>query len=99
MQVLAGMRVSSDVCFHEFVNRGVSLKVNRLWAIKLSTRKLSELRTMVDERCIKDVWWERKGRRLRTLKLWGKFHKVCQAELTMQREEASQARVEGHIII
>lgn len=69
MQVLAGMRVSSDVCFHEFISRGVSLKVNQLWAIKLSMRKLSELRSMADERCIKDVWWEWKDRRLGTLKL------------------------------
>lgn len=81
MQVLAGMRVSSDVCFHEFINRGVSLKVNQLWAIKLSVRKLSELRSMVDERCIKDVWWEWKGRRLRTLKLWGSFIKCVKRSL------------------
>lgn len=75
MQVLAGMRVSGDVCFHEFISRGVSLKVNQLWAIKLSKRKLSELRSMADERCIKDVWWEWKDRRLGTLKLWGSFIK------------------------
>lgn len=73
MQVLAGMRVGADVCFHEFINRGVSLKVNQLWAIKLSTRKLRELRRMADERCIKDLWWEWKDRRLQTLKLRGSF--------------------------
>lgn len=69
MQVLAGMRVSTDVCFHEFINRGVSLKVNQLWAIKLSACKLSALRRMANERCIKDVWWEWKDGRLETLKL------------------------------
>lgn len=81
MQVLAGMRVSSDVCFHEFINRGVSLKVNQLGAIKLSTRKLRELRSMADERCIKDVWWEWKGRRLGTLKLWRSFIKYVKRSL------------------
>lgn len=81
MQVLAGMRVSSDVCFHEFINRGVSLKVNQLWAIKLSTRKLRELRSMADERCIKDVWWEWKGRRLGTLKLRRSFIKYVKRSL------------------
>lgn len=96
MQVLAGMRVSSDVCFHEFINRGVSLKVNQLWAIKLSTRKLRELRSMADERCIKDVWWEWKRQKARDFKVAAKFHKVCQAELTTQHALASQAGVEGH---
>lgn len=87
MQVLARMRVSSDVYFHEFINRGVSLKVNQLWAIKLSMRKLSELRSMVDERCIKDVWWEWKGRRLRTLKLWESFIKYVKRSLLCSRRK------------
>lgn len=98
MQVLVGMRVSSDVCFHEFINRGVSLKVNQLWAIKLSVRKLSALRTMADERCIKDVWWEWKGRRLGTLKLWGSFIKCVKRSLRCSTRTHLRPELKGTCI-
>lgn len=52
----------------EFINRVVSLKVNQCWAIKLSVRKLSELCSLANERCVKDVLRERKSRRLMALK-------------------------------
>lgn len=39
----------------EFINRCISLNVIQRWAIKLSMRKLSELRSTGDERCFKDV--------------------------------------------
>lgn len=95
MPVLAGMRVSSDVCFHEFINRGVSLKVNQLWAIKLSMRKLSELRSMADERCIKDVWWEWRGRRLGTLKLWGSLIKYVKRSLLCSTRKRLRRELKG----